>query len=299
MSESIVMELQKEAMDSSSKVSDLLRKSLVVAKKLNINEFEKWVNLELNGYFNSDEEPPEYREVVGTVEWADNYRGGWQRLMFEEEETERQMSRYKTSQSISEIESLIEHPKDYLKVSFTQKEQYLLVKATGRNTHFRVSLPKIRVKNILDIVRNSILNWTLELESKGILGEGYSFSTKEKEEAQKQGWVMNFHGDATGIQVQQYSNNSTQTMEIGMDLKKVEEYISNLKSHLSEVGLTEESEQLVQSEIDTITSQLESPKPEQPVIKESLLTIRNVLEGVTGSVIASGLLHMVQPLLGG
>lgn len=47
---SLVRDLQKQAMDSSIPITDLLRSAYVVAKKLKIEEFEKWTNLELNGY---------------------------------------------------------------------------------------------------------------------------------------------------------------------------------------------------------------------------------------------------------
>jgi hypothetical protein len=42
-SHSLVLELQQEAMNPGVKVSDLLRKALVVATKLNVNEFKQWI----------------------------------------------------------------------------------------------------------------------------------------------------------------------------------------------------------------------------------------------------------------
>jgi hypothetical protein len=47
---SLVEELQRDALDSSVSVLDLLRKALVVATKLNIDEFKEWIELELKGY---------------------------------------------------------------------------------------------------------------------------------------------------------------------------------------------------------------------------------------------------------
>jgi hypothetical protein len=47
---SLVEELQKDALNSSVSVLDLLRKALVVATKLNIDEFKEWIELELKGY---------------------------------------------------------------------------------------------------------------------------------------------------------------------------------------------------------------------------------------------------------
>ncbi|NEP10109.1 MAG: hypothetical protein F6K14_07810 [Symploca sp. SIO2C1] len=47
---SLVIELQKDAYDPSVSALTLLRKALVVAKKLDIKEFQKWIDLELSGY---------------------------------------------------------------------------------------------------------------------------------------------------------------------------------------------------------------------------------------------------------
>jgi len=41
-----------------------------------------------------------------------------------------------------------------------------------------------QVTSIFDAVRNRILDWTLKLEAEGILGEGMTFTPKEKEAAQ-------------------------------------------------------------------------------------------------------------------
>lgn len=46
----IVIELQHEALKSDFDIMNLLRKAYLVARKLKLQEFEDWVNNELNGY---------------------------------------------------------------------------------------------------------------------------------------------------------------------------------------------------------------------------------------------------------
>jgi len=41
-----------------------------------------------------------------------------------------------------------------------------------------------QIAAVFDAVRNRILDWTLKLEAEGILGEGMTFTQKEKEAAQ-------------------------------------------------------------------------------------------------------------------
>jgi len=96
---SVVLDLQNEALDKTLGVSDLLRKSLVVARKLGLSDFQSWIERELNGY-GEDDETPEYREVCGQIRGWDPYRG-WIPLIFEDPEMAEKLSRRKTSQSIA------------------------------------------------------------------------------------------------------------------------------------------------------------------------------------------------------
>ena len=62
---SLVLELQAGALNSSVSVLDLLRKALVVAKKLGVEDFQKWIELELDGY--KQIPIPEYRLIRGQL----------------------------------------------------------------------------------------------------------------------------------------------------------------------------------------------------------------------------------------
>jgi len=77
---SIVIELQQDAIDKKGSVTDLLRKSFIVAKKLRIADFEEWVTHELNGYEDS-KDIPDYRQITGSVKAWNPYHG-WQPVFF-------------------------------------------------------------------------------------------------------------------------------------------------------------------------------------------------------------------------
>ena len=58
---SLVIELQQRALDSKTRVSDILRTALVVVTKLDVAELREWCQRELHGY---DKPPvPTYRRV--------------------------------------------------------------------------------------------------------------------------------------------------------------------------------------------------------------------------------------------
>ena len=69
----IVLELQKEAMDSNADIESLLRKSYVIARKLKLLEFEEWIQCEQEGY--GKKEIPEYRMIQGQLKALNPVRG--------------------------------------------------------------------------------------------------------------------------------------------------------------------------------------------------------------------------------
>src|SRR5712692_9111660 len=101
---SIVIELQKDALNGQYPLADLLRKSLLVAKKLCVAEFEAWIRNELNGY-TDNKSIPEYRQAHGSVVVNDPYRG-WIPVVFKFPEQQRRMSNKPFTQAITELDDL-------------------------------------------------------------------------------------------------------------------------------------------------------------------------------------------------
>ncbi|WP_033827408.1 AbiTii domain-containing protein [Bacillus andreraoultii] len=295
--DSIVLDLQKEAMDSGSSISNLLRKSYVISKKLKIRDFEKWASQELNGYMSNLENIPDYREVRGSLQFL-NPIYGWRPVIIENPELADIVSTNKISQPITEIEYLVESSNDHLVIQLPQNIQNQLSNwADGRPTKFQVSFGKSQAQQIIDSVRNIILEWSIQLEEDGILGEGVSFSKEEKREADKQNYtVNNFYGNTSGVQIQQHTQHSIQTQINEMDLEKVNEFISMLRGNLSHITLEREVKEALELEISKISNELMTNKPKTQIIKESMRTIKSVLEGITGSLIASGLLHEISKI---
>jgi hypothetical protein len=54
---SIILELQKDALDEGVDIVTLLRKVFLVSTKLNLVELKTWTNNELNGYQDNDAVP--------------------------------------------------------------------------------------------------------------------------------------------------------------------------------------------------------------------------------------------------
>ncbi len=207
----IVIELQKETLDPNIRIVDLLRKSLVVAKKLKLIDFENWINLELNGYYETDIDIPKYRHVVGQLK-AWNPYNGWVPTIFRgNDELNKLITNKKIADPISNIESLMKEDTNELCCAFTASVEKELGDMFDFVTTYKLFISKSQFQVILEAVRTAILKWSLQLESDGVLGEEMVFNQKEKEVATSKNYtVNNFYGDVRNSQIQQLTSDSQQ-----------------------------------------------------------------------------------------
>lgn len=69
--------------------------------------------------------------------------------------------------------------------------------------------------------------------------------------------------------------------------------LEKLKSIVANLNLDDETNVEVEAQIATVEAQLKSKHPIRVVIEESTKSLRNLLEGTTASLIASGILSMI------
>lgn len=99
-------------------------------------------------------------------------------------------------------------------------------------------------------------------------------------------------------QIQQNTSQSSQSLRISIENKSdIEDYIKLLRKHLEELALSREYESEMSAEIATIEAQIKSSRPKGGIIRESLLSIKNILEGAAGSVVAVELLKQLPNIL--
>lgn len=300
---SLVEELQKDALNQDVKVTELLQKSLVVATKLKLNVFASWVRLKLDVY--GETEVPEYRVLHGTPQVFNPYRG-YQPLHFGSVEHAKLFSKMHFNTPIGQIEhDLIGARKsgsDAFQVSYSPDIEKHLMDAIKFRLQPSLHMNASQVQGILDAVRKIILEWSLKLEADGITGEGMSFSTTEKERAQAQAVTYNIknyiHGNIHDSQVQIESVSSTQSSVIEFDIAQVAKLVDALKSTIDILGLDEKGRKEATSEIATLEAQINSPNPKHSILRGSLGSIRRILEGAAGNLVASGLLNQIGAMFG-
>jgi hypothetical protein len=169
---SFVVNFQKDVLDPTKSVTDILRTAKVISAKLGLNDIEEWIGAELNGYA-SGESTPDYRHAVGTLQAFNPYngwitvKGGSIEMPF--------------GHSISQIEEFSKQER----MDFAPQTDMPL---SGIAASFvqRVVFSGIVFKGMIEVVRDRLLDWSIELEKRGITGENMSFDQQEKQAARSQ-----------------------------------------------------------------------------------------------------------------
>lgn len=176
---SLVLELQREALDGNVKVSDLLRKALVVASKLKVKEFEEWTKNELQGY--STDSIPGYRHVKGELK-AFHRSHGWIPGVFRNPEAAERLCERSVAQSIGELEDLIDRRNEQSVLTIPFPPEVLSKsKPLPGGLIPQLVIGESQLVGIVEAVRNIILEWSLKLQKDRILGEGLTFSKEEQQ----------------------------------------------------------------------------------------------------------------------
>lgn len=294
----LVLELQSDALNKDVRCSDLLRKALVVSLKLGVEAIEGWLRHELNGYPLYDDEVPDYREIHGLIKAWNPYHG-WQPLNFGDPKQAERLSKRKIMQPIGELDALLENKGGgELQVPFPQHIVNSLMKGMEVPLQPTLHVSNTEIVGILDVVRNTVLEWALELEKEGVIGEGMTFSKEEQQAAGQVTYqITNNIGKMQNSQFQQDSPGASQHLKVGTDLSQIVALMAKMKDSMGQFGLNADSESELETEISTIEIQSKSPKPKSSIISESLKSIRSILEGATGSIAATSFLAQITNLL--
>jgi hypothetical protein len=257
---SLVAKFQRDALDSTKSVTDILRIAKVVSAKLGLNDIEEWIAAELNGY-PDNESTPVYRYAVGTLQLY-NPVHGW--ITVTQGSVE-----WPFGHSISQIEEFSKRETN----DFSPKEHFQFEGVASAFVQ-RVVFSGIVFKGMVEAVRDRLLDWSLELEKQKITGENMSFDEQEKQAAQSHTFnIQNFSGIIGNVT---HSN-----VNVG-DFGSINEQLIQLKVPKSE-----------RDELENIFDELKSSRPEEKpsLIKkaEAWLVRNQELIGATGSIIRTTL----------
>ncbi len=178
---SLVTSLQHDIVNSKKSVTEILRTAKLISAKLGLADISQLIESELNGYKPGTPAPP-YRIIRGgTLQLYNPYRG-WLPAG--------DVGDYgiPIAQPISELEELAKGKGIVIPLNHKLPVSSLGGVGDGLVQQFeqRIVHSSTKLRGVLEAVKEQILNWTIELEQRGILGEDMSFDPEEKRKAQNQ-----------------------------------------------------------------------------------------------------------------
>lgn len=84
-------------------------------------------------------------------------------------------------QALPELESILATNDDNLQFNLSPQLKKMLMDAIQYQLEPALMLSRAAVVGIVDAVRNLIVDWSLQMEAAGVLGEGMTFSQRERE----------------------------------------------------------------------------------------------------------------------
>lgn len=201
MPNSPVLELQELASSRTNDIVDVLLKAKMIAVKLGLNDLREWLEFEIDGYPNA-QNLPEYRIGRGSVKALNPVRG-WIPVDFSNIPSDivDEILEYRITESISSMQG-IDTEDNMLRLGMPPSMVEMLFGKGNIPPEVCWFFSANKATHIITTVRNKILDWSLDLESKGILGEGLRFSQKEKEAAPMTVHnITNIHGNVNNAGV--------------------------------------------------------------------------------------------------
>lgn len=290
----LVIELVNAAIDTSVSPADLLRRALVVARRLGVPELVEWISGELNGYYSG--EVPNYRRVQGKL-MAENPINGPIPFLAPPDITDL-LADFSIRQSIPELMQVAQSTTGVFS-HFPSEVEHMLMQMMYESSGVRMRpalrFSTVQIQGVIETVRSRVLEWALDLEDRGVLGEGMTFSQEEKQIVQQQHYHF---GDVSGSQIQIGSNgsNQTQPQSVG-DMAALSALIELLGNVIQQGHVAGEVRDELQAELATLQAQARSPKPKWSIIKETAGSIKSMLENAAGGVVAAQALPYLAALL--
>jgi hypothetical protein len=201
-----------------------------------------------------------------------------------------QLSIRATYQAISTLESQCPAAGSTHQMDFEPELERRLMDAMQFPMRPTLMVSGAQIHGIIDAVRNTILDWSLKLETAGVLGQDMTFSSEEKTRATG-AQVTTYHVQNQTVihsmdqsQLQQGTVDSTQVLvHVPLNLEAIAKLTSDLRADLDSLNLSPDTRSEVEADLRTVEAQKDSPKPRFGIISEALRSLRSVLENAVGS----------------
>ncbi|WP_347454240.1 hypothetical protein ABEF83_07830 [Acinetobacter thermotolerans] len=212
--------LQKLVLDPKSNLTDILRNALLISHKLGLDDFKSWCELELKGYEGIDNSNiPEYRCLYGSFHVL-NVQNGSRQFVGD------QAIGQKISEGIVFFQEILANDQDSFDLRVSDDINAFLKKKydlKSNNYIFYSMVDNVYIKKVLETVKTRVLEFSIQLEQQGILGEDWEFTIEEKKIAIN---ITNFQGILGDVKHSNVQQTNTLTVQKN-DFESLEQYLRN------------------------------------------------------------------------
>ncbi|WP_420340123.1 hypothetical protein [Roseibium sp.] len=292
----LIFEIQRDALSNNVPIEDLLRRVKLAAAKLELDQLEDWVDQELNGYSGPI---PEYRVVNGQPR-AFNPYNGWIPIISDNEKQNSFLSEARVRQSVSSLRDLIENPSGDGTLHLPLSPELIVQLNQGMAVQFGdmvIRITRGSIVSILDHVRNKVLDWAIEMERKGVIGESMSFNADERKEAKS---VTNtFHFANVGSIVGNVgTHNTTGNIAVSSDvIARIVELSAKIETAMPELQRAGADVKTLSKTIAEIETETAQSAPASDKLAKLLSTANMALAGAAGNLAADGAILGIGGLL--
>lgn len=278
----LVIELQKDIIENKTDTISILRKAKLIATKLNLIDFKQWIDYELNGYENYDD-IPEYRNIIGEVKAKNPYHGLIPVMM--PSSIAEQLNTRKLFNPISELINL-SMSNQSITIAFPSELSESLCANVSVSFPCYLVIPQGAIIQIIESVKNCLLEWCLKLENDGILGEDFEFSESEKEKARIIPQQINYYGPVITGNVNSSQLVSGDNNTIDFTSSYSAELIDEIKKSLKNEAISSKNKSDALDILEDIDMSIKSNK-KTSVIKSALNGLKDFLINVGANVTAA------------
>lgn len=295
----LVLDLQQEVMKPDCDILNVLRKAHLIAVKLNLVEFDAWIQLELKGYaYKKEEDIPDYRKVKGELKARNSYNV-WIPAQCPDDEFEKMICEQKLWQPIGEIQELYHQSSEssfVLQFPAGQMELLLSLFNPPIPMQFALHISVHLLKEIIEQVKNCVLEWTITLERKGILGENMTFNERESASAKEiPQQINNYYGNVIQGSVSSSQVVSGNSNTVTYSTTAVSDAIREIRESLAkEAILVDDMESAIEILEDISTKLEQNKKPS--IIKSALVGLKDFVLAAGANVTAALINAKIQGL---
>lgn len=295
---SIVLELQKDLLDKDCDILQALRKAHVIAVKLHLAEFDAWIQNELNGYKSEDDNFPDYRQMKGTLR-AKNPHRGWIPAVITDKNNQPIFNEVPIFESVSALLDIEKKSKDgYFYYSYPPELSMKLCQYANTPTYMDIALfiSTVNIISLIEKVKNCLLEWTIELEGKDILGENMTFNEKEAESAKGISQQINnyygtvVNGDVSSSQIVSGNNNTVNYNEASAT-----NAIQEIKESLANELVSGEDLECAMELLEDVSQKIEQKK-KPSLVKAAFVGLKDFAVSVGADVTAALIFAKMQGL---